>query len=237
MRRRTRWAVGGALLLSAGLALGAYQLMNARTVQLAGDLVHRVDTDERVVALTFDDGPTPRTEEILAVLAEHGARATFYVTGAELAEQPDAGAAIVAAGHELGNHSWSHPRMVLLGRDRIAEEVEATDAQIRAAGQQGEITFRPPYGKKLLGLPRYLAATDRLTVTWDVAPEDDAAVAADPDAIVAHVLEEVAPGSIVLLHLMHEANAPSRAALPRVIEALRADGYELVTVRELLERR
>lgn len=236
-RRLVRLVLVVLLALPVILAVlfGLWRFSNARTVQLAGELVARVETDRPLVALTFDDGPTPEyTASVLALLAEKDVPATFFVTGREVSENMDAARAIVEAGHVLANHSFTHPRMVLMSPGRVAEEIEATDAAIREAGFEGEILFRPPYAKKLVTLPLYLWRHDRTSVTWDVEPESDPAIANDPDAIVADVLERARPGSIVLLHLMYASREASREALPRIIEGLRAKGYTLVTVPELL---
>jgi peptidoglycan/xylan/chitin deacetylase (PgdA/CDA1 family) len=160
-------------LLGAVTCLGGLrQLARSHTVQLFGRLVARVATPERVVALTFDDGPTSeRVDEILRVLAARGVHATFFVIGSELAAAPEAGRRLVAAGHELGNHTYSHPHMVLKTPGFIRQEVERTDTLIRAAGHRGAIYFRPPFGYKLIGLPWYLRATGRTSVTWDVEPD------------------------------------------------------------------
>jgi peptidoglycan/xylan/chitin deacetylase (PgdA/CDA1 family) len=107
-----------------------------------------------VVALTLDDGPTEVTPRVLQMLEDLDVPATFYLTGAELEERPELGRAIVEAGHEVGNHTATHRRMVLVGSGTVAEEIERTDAAIRATGYDGEITFRPPHGKKLVTLPR-----------------------------------------------------------------------------------
>lgn len=220
------------------VAAGAYQIMGSRSLQLAGEHVRRVDTAERVVALTFDDGPTPEhTDEVLDVLAAHDARATFYLTGGESEDDPDGLRAIVAAGHELGNHTWSHRRLVLVSGATVADEIERTDAVFRAAGYDGPITFRPPGCKRLLTAPLYLASHDRTTVLWDLEPDSVPEVAGDAEAIVAYVTERVRPGSIVLMHVMYDSRAPSRAALPRILERLAADGYHFVTVSELLALR
>ncbi|GEM34624.1 chitooligosaccharide deacetylase [Nocardia neocaledoniensis NBRC 108232] len=229
-----KWLIGGAAALVTVLAVaaGLYVLMNSRTYQLAGRLVDRVATEEKLVALTFDDGPTDRTPEILRTLAELRVTGTFYLIGDNLAAHPDYGAAIAAAGHEIGNHSYTHRRMVLISGDTARDEVERTDAEIRRTGYQGEITFRPPYGKKLWSLPRYLSEHDRTTVTWDVEP--DSAGGASRDAIVADTLAQTRPGSIVLLHVMH--GSESLAALPAVVAGLRAQGYQFTTVSDLLKR-
>ncbi|MFD6389263.1 polysaccharide deacetylase family protein [Nocardia sp. NPDC060259] len=206
--------------------------MNSRTYQLTGTLVDRVDTDEKLVALTFDDGPTDRTPEILRMLAELRVPATFYLVGEDLAAHPEYGAAIAAAGHEIGNHSYSHRRMVLISGDTVRDEIERTDAEIRRTGYQGPITFRPPYGKKLWSLPNYLADHDRTTVTWDVEP--DSAGGATREAIVTDTLAQTEPGSIVLLHVMH--GGESATAVPDIVTGLRAQGYRFVTVSDLLAR-
>lgn len=232
------------LSLASGLLVGpgTWDLSNARTVQLFGGIVPRVDTTERVVALTFDDGPTPRfTDEVLAILRDEDVKATFFVNGAKLARNPDAGRRIVEEGHELGNHSYSHPRLILVSYGTVQEEIERTDEQIRAMGYEGEIHFRSPFGKKLLVLPYYLWKTGRLNIFWDVAPEGYAGAREDADEdevagkIVEHVLAEARPGSIILLHVMAPRRTPSREALPGIIQGLREQGYRFVTVSELLD--
>jgi peptidoglycan/xylan/chitin deacetylase (PgdA/CDA1 family) len=221
----------GIVVVSAVLS-GLYVLMNSRTYQVAGRLVDRVETDEKVVALTFDDGPTARTPDVLRTLGELRVPATFYLVGEDLAAHPEYGAAIVGAGHEIGNHSYTHRRMVLVSGDTVREEIERTDAEIRRAGYPGPISFRPPYGKKLWTLPHYLADHDRTSVTWDVEP--DSAGVASREAIIGDALARTRPGSIILLHVMHGPD--SLAAVPEIVNRLRAQGYRFVTVSELLAR-
>lgn len=226
------WSLSVLLIVAVTVLAGGYRLMNSRSCALAGHLVHRVDTSAKVIALTFDDGPTTHTPEVLRMLRDAGVRATFYLTGAELTAAPQSGAAIAAAGHEIGNHSYSHRRMVLTSSATVADEIERTDTAIRATGYQGPITFRPPYGKKLWALPHYLSTHHRTMVTWDVEP--DSATTAGADAIVAEAVSKARPGSIILLHAMYDSRAASRAAIPRIIGELRSAGYRFVTVSELL---
>ncbi|MHB1133496.1 MAG: polysaccharide deacetylase family protein [Chloroflexota bacterium] len=235
--RRAVWVFAGLLaLLLAGGAL--WQASNSRTFQLFGDLVPRVATAERVVALTFDDGPTEaRVDEVLSLLHQADVRATFFVTGRELAQNPEGGRRLVAAGHELGNHSYSHTRLLLQPPATVEREIVDTDALIRAAGYSGPIAFRPPYGNKLLVLPLYLAQTGRVTVTWDVEPDSYADVASSAERIAAHALERVRPGSIVLLHVWYDARETSCQAIPSVVAGLKERGYRFVTVAELLAQR
>jgi peptidoglycan/xylan/chitin deacetylase (PgdA/CDA1 family) len=213
-------------------AAGAFAYSKSRTSQLFGDLVARVDTDRKVVALTFDDGPTDyAADEVLRALGD--VKVTFFVMGADLHRDMNVGRRLVAAGHQLANHTWHHERMLLKSPAYIASEIESTDAEIRAAGWRGPIVFRPPFGKKLVGLPWYLWRHHRVTVTWDVAP-DSARTDRDTAAIVADVLRDVRPGSIILLHPWYHGRERTRAAIAPIIAGLRARGYDFVTVNELL---
>lgn len=234
--RRAVLRLGVAVLAAASVVLpAAWQVSKSPRFQLLGASVHRVETERKLVALTLDDGPTPElTAEVLSILGQHRARATFFVTGSELARAPDLGSAIVRGGHELGNHSYSHTRMIGSSLAFIADELEQTDRLIRAAGHTGPIHFRPPYGKKLAALPYYLRETGRTSILWDIEPESDPAVAASPEQMVAHVLARVQPGSIILLHVMYPSRETSRRALPAILVALQARGYEIVPVSELL---
>ena len=119
----------------------------------------------------------------------------------------------------------------------MAHEVEAADQVIRAAGYTGPITFRPPYGKKLLSAPYYLWRHGRTTVMWDLEPDSIPDIAGDAQALTRYVLDNVRPGCIIELHPWSAATSATRDALPGIIAGLRARGYELVTVSELLALR
>jgi peptidoglycan/xylan/chitin deacetylase (PgdA/CDA1 family) len=238
-RRGTALRLAVLSLLVIPLVLGsAWKLGKSRTFQLFGNIVPRVDTADRLVALTFDDGPTVQyTDQVLAILREEGVRATFFVVGKALERDLAVCQRIVTEGHELGNHSYSHMRMMFKSYAFIRHEIERTDDLIRTCGQEGDIHFRSPNGKKLILLPYYLATTSRKNIFWDVGPEADREIAADADRIAGHVLEETQPGSIILLHVMYESRAESRKALPAIIRGLRDQGYRFVTVSELLTAR
>ncbi|MGN9846414.1 polysaccharide deacetylase family protein [Nonomuraea sp. H19] len=231
---RRRWLKLLAALLAILLlgAIGLYQLMNARTLQLAGDLIDRVATDEKVVALTFDDGPDEHTPEIIDILAEQRVRATFFVIGSQVEARLQDAQALAGKGHELANHTYTHRRMVFVSPSTVASEIERTDAAIRMAGQRGEILFRPPTGKKLLVLPLYLADNQRHTVMWDVEP--DSGTTPTAAEIVTAVREETRPGSIILLHPWYASGRNTREAIKGLVVGLRDQGYRFVTVSELL---
>ena len=235
-RPRPYMPIAVVVLLAAALVAGLRELAHARTVQLFGRLVAETHPRDSVVALSFDDGPSDAVvDSLIEVLRAHGAQATFFLIGRDLAESPEAGRKLVAAGHELANHSYSHHRMVLMSPGRVREEVDRTDSVLRAVGQRGPIWFRPPYGYKLVTLPRYLAANGRTTVMWSVEPDSYAEVAATSQGIVRHVLDHVRPGSIIILHPWYPSRRTSRAAIGPLVDSLHARGYRVVPVGRLLE--
>lgn len=213
-----------------------WKISNARSFQFAGELISRVSIADSLIALTFDDGPMPEyTDSVLAVLEQKNVKATFFVTGQETENHLDEAKSIVAAGHELGNHSYSHSPMVLKSFRFIENEIEWTDQAIRAAGYNGEIYFRAPYCKKLFVLPWVLKSNNRISVTWDIEPESYPEIRSNPQKIVKYIEERVQPGSIILLHLMYESRETSRKALPMIIDGLHKRGYKFVTVSELIK--
>jgi len=215
-----------------GIAAVLFQISKSRTFQFFGEIYPRVETSEKVVALTFDDGPTrAHTDEILEILRAENVKATFYVIGGAIEENPGELEKIIAAGHEIGNHTFSHERMVLVTPSFVKSEVERTDELIRKAGYEKDLTFRPPYGKKLFALPWYLSEHHRKSITWDVEPET---FFEKTDDIVKNVLEKTQNGSIILLHVMYDNRADSMKSVRPIIEKLKEKGFEFKTVSELI---
>lgn len=217
-----------------------YQISNARDYQLFGEIVSRIETEKKVVALTLDDGPSIHyTDEVLKILNQHDVKATFFVVGQETHRFKEQAKKIVQQGHELGNHSYTHPRMIFKTLSTIRQEIEKTDEAIRAVGYQGDIHFRAPYTQKLLVLPWYLARTNRLNISWNVGPDSrkTSRLPKDPNTMTHYVLDNIEPGSIILLHTMYENGEASRQALPLIIRGLQKKGYEFLTISELLTHR
>ncbi|MDS0135591.1 MULTISPECIES: polysaccharide deacetylase family protein [unclassified Amycolatopsis] len=237
-RRARKWAIVVASVLVVVLAgaVTLFEVSKSPTFQFFGTLVDRVDTTEKVVALTFDDGPDPAgTKTILDTLHSRQVPATFFLIGRDMAAHPDLARDIAAAGHELGNHSFRHDRMIGVTPSWVADEVEATDALIRAAGYSGEILFRPPNGKKLFALPHYLSEHHRTTITWDVAPDSDGTP--DTATVERAVVDQVRLGSIVLLHAMYASREQTRRAIGPILDQLKQRGFRFVTVSQLLAAR
>lgn len=193
-------------------------------------------TSQRVMALTFDDGPDPATTPaLLDTLARLGARATFFVVGSRAERYPDLIARIAAEGHEIGNHSWSHPSLPTLSSAEITTQIDRTRA---ALGPLGRTLLRPPYGDQDFRTNRIARRFGYRVVLWSISGADwmghDAAALAD------RIVGQAAPGAIVLLHdsLCSFENAaycdrsPTIEAVAKVVEAL--PDYAFVTVSELL---
>lgn len=193
-----------------------------------------VATARKAVALTLDDGPEPgATEAILNLLEKRKARATFFLIGSKIDANPALARAIAQAGHQIGNHSYTHPHLVGRSPWFVARELDRTTEAIHAAGFQGPMVFRPPFGDRKWLLPYMLRRRGMPIIGWDVAKESWQ-VMKPVEALVRETLEAAKPGSVILLHPMQPMQSNSLKALPDIIEGLRARGNALVTVSELL---
>jgi peptidoglycan/xylan/chitin deacetylase (PgdA/CDA1 family) len=188
------------------------------------------------VALTFDDGPDPEwTPRVLRVLAERGVPATFFVVGQRAARAPDVIRAAAEAGHEIGNHGWSHRSLWLCGPRRTLQEVGRTHTLLTQLTGRPPRHFRPPWGMLNASLSAALRHYDERCVLWSVQPE--ALRAQGARAQTAHVLARARAGAIVDLHDAEGLpGAPARLldALPGLLDGLREAGYRLTTVAGLL---
>ena len=206
--------------------------MNSRTFQFFGGLTDQVETNQKVVALTFDDGPSKNVEEILPLLDKYQAKATFFLIGNEIEKYPEEAQQIVNAGHQVGNHTYSHNRMIFKTPSKLKEEIEKTDQLIRKAGFKDEIDVRPPNGKKLVGLPFYLNKHNRDTIMWNLEPDTYYSSASDK---VTYVKEHIIPGSIILIHPMYDRTGEELKTIEGILKALSDIGYQFLTVNELQE--
>lgn len=188
---------------------------------------------EKLVALTFDDGPSPiNTPQVLEILSRYGIRATFFLLGRELHSHPQIAQNIVEAGHAVGNHTWHH--RYANAEEAIARaEIEDTKTEIQnTLGVQTNL-FRPPGGRLKNGLADYALRSGETVVIWSVQSNDWEARSSEE--IVQNVLGAISPGSIVLMHDGGGDRSKTIAALPQIIEALQAEGYRFVTVPEIVE--
>jgi chitin deacetylase len=233
VRHRRWYDAAFVMLLTAALTAMIWFMINSTSFMLFGTIITHVDTKEKVVALTLDDGPLPgATEDTLATLRQYNVKATFFVIGVEATRHMDQLKKIIADGHEVGNHSYSHKYMALMLPSEVANEVEKNDKLIRQAGYAGPIAFRTPYNSKFITLPFYLMQHQRPDISRDVVTKEGWSYS--PDAIERDIMRQVKHGSIILLHPMYKHTLSSRKALAGIITSLRSEGYKFVTVSQLL---
>ena len=196
-------------------------------------ILRRGNPDLREVAITIDDGPRPENSiPMLDTLKRLDARATFYVVGRAAKRHPELIRRMVMEGHEVGSHTNEHLRLPTLTDAQARNTLRNADINVRLAANGYRMqTLRPPGGEIDARTANLAKEFGYDTVLWtdtsgDYAPQD-------PEAIVREVMGGVENGSIIILHDAHEGTVK---ALPRLIERLRAEGYRLVTVSEMLSR-
>src|SRR5213596_1759339 len=190
-----------------------------------------VHVDGPYIALTFDDGPSATlTPKLLDLLAAHHIKATFFVIGENVAEHPEIVARAAREGHEIGNHSWSHPNFGKMSDDNVRSQLRRTDDAIRSAMGNRPTLMRPPYGS--ITAPEKRWVHDEFgyrIILWDVDPYDWKRPG--PAVVLNRILKETQPGSIVLSHDIHPGTIE---AMPSTFNALEAKGFNFVTVSELI---
>jgi len=193
-----------------------------------------VYTSKPVLALTFDDGPHPElTPRLLDILRAEGVRATFYVVGKNVEAYPDIARRIVAEGHEIANHSWSHPALTGLGAARLNQEIENTNAVIERVTGRRPTNMRPPYGALSERVRRSIINDHKLDIIlWSVDPLDWKRPGAS--VVTQRLVEGARPGAIMLAHDIHPGTIE---AMPGTIAQLKAKGYGFATVSQLLAMR
>lgn len=188
-----------------------------------------IDPELPMVALTFDDGPNNiYTPQVLDILEEHGAVATFFVIGSQVRPCRDVVLRAYELGCEIGNHSWSHLRLTRYPEGTIREQLEMTNTAIEAVTGEGAVFFRPPYGAENETVTSVAAEFGMPLIFWSIDPSDY--LVKDADVIFEQIMERVTDGSVILLHDLYETSVEAaKMLIPTLIE----EGYQLVTIREL----
>jgi peptidoglycan/xylan/chitin deacetylase (PgdA/CDA1 family) len=201
------------------------------------DVVVGAGGSVNAIALTFDDGPSPFTAQVVKTLARYKAHATFFMLGREIKAHPDAVREVLAGGNAIGDHTWSHSDLRRLSVKERRDEIVGTAQQLNTTGSPTPTLVRPPYGSTNPTINRFIRSLGMLPVNWNVDP-DDWKVNPVPsvDAIVAGVVDNVKPGSIVLMHDGGGDRTNTVAALPRILAILRNRGIRVVTVPQLLKQ-
>jgi len=228
-------------LAIAGVAAGAlgYQSM-APTGQWFGRAFCGLPRRSRStqIALTFDDGPNdPHTQHLLDVLATHNVLATFFLIGRYVRQRPDIVTEIAKQGHVIGNHTFTHPRLIFRSGSRIREEILQCGGAISEAIGEHSNLFRPPWGARRPGVFRIVRQLGLEPVMWNVTGYDWNPPSTD--FIERKVMSKIRGGDVVLLHDGgHAAFGVDRSktveAVDRLIERYRADGHQFVTIPHML---
>lgn len=192
-----------------------------------------VETEKKQIALTFDDGPHPSlTPKILQILAKYNIPATFFMVGQNVINYPSAAKQVILAGHEVGNHTFTHPHIANLSEKAIFDEIGRCEDALEELCEYRPHLLRTPQGALTPSLERCLADDDYILVLWslDTRDWDNKSTA----CIVRTVLENIKAGDIILMHDYIGYNSKTPEALEQIIPKLLAEGYEFVTVSELL---
>ncbi|WP_177237766.1 polysaccharide deacetylase family protein [Paenibacillus sp. 1_12] len=187
------------------------------------------------VALTFDDGPDAKyTDQILNLLKKQNVTATFFVIGEHAAAHKEVMKRIVSAGHEIGNHSWSHKDLTKLDQQQLEAEINKTDEIITSFTNRPSTLMRPPYGSVSQQVIEYAEKSHRI-INWSVDTRDWEGIT--PDRILENVKKQSKPGAIILQHSAGGKNGNldnTIQALPQIINFLKEHGYQFVTISNLI---
>ena len=199
--------------------------------------INRADTEVKVVAITYDDGPSsPYTNQLLDILDRYQVKATFFEIGRNIEKHPEIVPMIVARGHELANHSYSHKDMMFKPREFLLSEIEKTDKLLQELGvKQDSISFRPPFGLRFVVLSYLLSQMHKKLIMWDVNSLDYKKTLTAED-IANRVIDNVRSGSIMLMHDSGGDRSKTLAATQAIVKTLQSKGYVFKTVSELLKK-
>ncbi len=202
--------------------------------QMQASVFSQGSSDQPEIALTFDDGPSPQyTPQILNILQVNGVHATFFCIGEQVQADPDLVLQEANAGHVVANHSWNHPDLTTLTTDQVHAQLSDTSNAIQSADGQMPVFFRPPYGAinedvqsqgAQLGLRPILWNVD--TLDWELPGSDN---------IVKTALDNASNGAVILMHDGGGDRSQTVAALPAIISGLKERGFQLVTIKQLVD--
>lgn len=188
--------------------------------------------NEKVVAMSFDAAwGNEDTGDLIKIMDKYGVKTTFFVVGGWVDKYPESVKQLADAGHEIMNHSNTHPHMTQISAEEMKKEVEECDLKIEKITKVKPILFRAPYGDYNNDVVKTMRETGHYTIQWDVDSLDWKNLS--PGEISERVLSKVKPGSIILFH---NAALHTPEALPGIIERLQKDGYKIVKVSDLIMR-
>ena len=212
----------------------ATRFQSALPSQFKGTMLRqaKLDSQHKAIALTFDDGPWPKTTtQILDILKKNNIKATFFWVGRYLQTYPELGKQVAAAGHAIGNHTWNH-QYIKYNEDGAAREIDRTSSLIEEVTGVKPSMFRPPGGILNNGLAAYAQKKNYAVIMWSADSLDWRAAT---KSLMDNVMRQANSGGIVLMHDGGGNRSRTVEALPDIIARLRKEGYKFVTVPELLQ--
>lgn len=186
------------------------------------------ENTDKMIALTFDDGPGPYTDELLDGLEKLNAKASFFLVGEKIKSYPDTVAKIAGKGHLIGNHTYSHIKLTALSPDEIKKEIDKTNEEIKAITGEAPQFFRPPFGRYNSDTLNYV---DMISVRWSKDTIDWKYE--DEERLYRYLIKNAGDGEIFL---MHDVEKTTVKGVLRAIETLQKQGYKFVRADELLCR-
>ena len=187
-------------------------------------------TKEKIIALTFDDGPSSFSLQILECLKKHQAKATFFCIGKNIENHPEILKQMVEEGHTIGNHSYSHsPFFDFYSKDKIIQEIHQTNALIKKHTGIETTIFRPPYGVTNPSIARALVVTKHQVIGWNIRSMDG--ISKNEKQIYNRIIKRVSPGGIIL---MHDTSISSVRVLEQLLLFLSREKYKVVSIEDLL---
>jgi peptidoglycan/xylan/chitin deacetylase (PgdA/CDA1 family) len=183
---------------------------------------------QRVIALTFDDGPGPYTPQVLSILEQYLVPATFFEIGEEVAQNPQYAREAAAAGYPVEDHTWSHPDLATIPLSELATQIDQTQNEIRSVTGETPECVRPPYDAWNSTVLEQVAQRGLLTMSYSIDPRDWTLPGVQ--AIVSRVVGAAFPGAVVDMHDGGGPRDETVAALPQIINTLRSEGYSFVSI-------
>ncbi|HEX3334364.1 MAG TPA: polysaccharide deacetylase family protein, partial [Acidimicrobiales bacterium] len=183
---------------------------------------------QKVIALTFDDGPGPSTPAVLSVLEQYHVAATFFEIGEEVQNDPHGAQMVTAAGYPVEDHTWSHPDLTTLPAAAVGAQVDQTQAEIRSVTGTTPQCVRPPYNAWNATVLGQIGQRGLTTMSYSIDPKDWTLPGVA--AIVQNVVGAAFPGGVVDMHDGGGNRSETVAALPAIISELRAEGYTFVSI-------
>ncbi|MDD3190833.1 MAG: polysaccharide deacetylase family protein [Candidatus Pacebacteria bacterium] len=207
----------------------------------SGKEISRVDTTQKVVALTFDAGANADgVEPILKILAENNIRGTFFLTGKFIEKYPEKVRYIISSGGEIGNHSYDHPYLTQLTDEEITGKIQGAENALAELDAGFQPFFRSPYGDRNQSTLETISENGYINIRWTIDSLGWMGTSGEmnKNSVKERVVSKAAPGAIIMMHLGSNPTDKTHLdseALPEIISELKADGYEFITMSELLE--